>query len=639
MASPSTPISQESHDLLVEYLQAAINQQGSWWRDKLERTDLLYYCMQADMFTQASLRARAEELGVEASELLEAPVIISQIDTAVATLVDTFLNGYPLMGVVASPDRRQEIEQVETLIGYYARESQWAARLKQFFRNATKYSISPLGLISRYGYDLIGELEMGYEVGTGKRKVTRNITSSMLPEIICPDPYNLLFDYRVPPNMLATQGDYVGYAEMLPMTSIKALTIAIATAHEGRPSGLMNLDKMDTVSVPHMHYYLHPQIIETAAPRGYWDIWIGDHTRSSRSSADPARYYYSNHGLLRRTWLRLVPDEFKLHRYGGKTPAVFEVWTLNDALVVFFAPVYLRDNSFPLGMVDIANEGFNYGGKSEVELFAPFQRAASTLLNAAVLGAERSVDDRAIFDPNFISQANLTRQSGSAYVPMTKSLAVDRDIRSIYHSVPYDASAAYAMPSLIRELVNTGQMLRGRNNFAQGLPQKGNRTLGEFSELMQNSDTRQSMPAGDIEELAFTPLKSWVKQWIGTNSTRETLLNHKSRRVVEIDPQTIADLQYDFQLATGYFSKKMLGSTDVLQMAFQVIGQSPVLQQSYDVASIFAYLLSLQGVKDMDMLRIQQQPMVPGAPDPNAPPGAEPPVVPAQTDMSPSRGI
>lgn len=618
------PFSMKSHDLLLDYVKQMATQQGAWWRNKLEATDLLYYCMAGDVAASASLAKRLEELELDKSAVLEAPVIISQIETAVAVLMDTFLSGYPLFGVVASPERQLQAQQVETLIAYYDERGAWKNNLIRFFRAATKYYVAPIGLVDKFGYDLMGEIDLGDTTGPKARKVNAYV----LPDLITPDPYNMLFDYRVLPADLATQGDYVGYAKMMTHVSLRAMITAMQNAGNLTEEGLVNLDKLDDTSIPYDRYYMRPIVNDMGtAPQGRWDIWLAGNERA-RSRITAQSYYYNKHTFVRRLWIRILPEDFELTRYASRTPQVFELVVCNDTYIIYFKPVYLRDNSFPLGMVDMQNDDFGYNGKSEVDLFAPFQRAATTLLTAAALGAERSVDDRAIYDPNYISKANLTRKSGSAYIPLTKSLAMDKSIAQVYHSTPFDASASYALPSLIREIVGTAQMFRGRNNFAQGLPMKGNRTLGEFSEVQQNSDTRQQMPAMLLEATAFTDLKSWLKQWITNKATPTTRLNQRTKVAVQIDPQTIAEIDYEFALSTGYFSKAMLAGTEVVSKAFQTVAQVPALQQGYDLPSLFAYLMSLEGAKDLDKFKIAQQPaqviqQVPseGAPTPTPEPG------------------
>jgi hypothetical protein len=339
--------------------------------------------------------------------------------------------------------------------------------------------------------------------------------------------------------------------------------------------------------------------------RGYWDSWTAQNERVG-GGTDPRYYYYKNHAFLRRLYLRLLPEEFELTRWGGRIPTVFELWVVNDSYIVYIKPLYLENNAFPIGMSDLGNDGFGYAAKTEVELFWPFQYATSALLNAGVMGAMRAVDDRAIYDPRFLNVANLTKKSGSAYIPMTHSLAQDRDIRSIYHSVPFDPSVAYSMPGLIRELVGTTQMLRGRNNFAQGLPQKGNRTLGEFSEVMQNADNRQAMQAIQLESDMFTEVKRLLKQHIAQFAAPTTLLNHKTKQAVQIDPQTIADLEYEFQLATGYFSKRTLANTDAITEFFRILQGDDQLRQQFDIAGVVSHIMALEGVKDLDQFRVGQ---------------------------------
>jgi len=272
MALSRTPISKESHDLLMDFVQSTITHQGSWWREKLERTDLLYYCMQNDLRTSETLKNRVIELGMDTEEILEAPIIISQIETAVAVLADTFLSGYPLFGVVAPPERRQEIEQLETLIANYDKRGKWRASLLRYFRSLTKYGIAPAGIINRFGYDKVQSFGLPSGMSNdGNGAVVRNITPFILPDLRVPDLYNMTFDYRVSPNEVHLKGDYIAFAEMLPATALKAMLMAVAESDAQQAGQVFNLDKWIGTVTPHTAYYMHPVIAYPQGPSSSWD--------------------------------------------------------------------------------------------------------------------------------------------------------------------------------------------------------------------------------------------------------------------------------------------------------------------------------------------------------------------------------
>jgi hypothetical protein len=607
--------------MLMGYISTILAQQGTWWKDRLEKSDLLYYCMQGDVYQLEQIKNRANELGLAEEDILEAPVIISQIETAVASLADTFLSGYPIFGVVAPPDRQEAAEQLETLIASYSAQGSWATELLRFFRAACKYTVAPFALTTRFGYDLTGEINLGAPLAN--QNAPRKINSFLLPNLHMPDPYNVIFDYRVLPKDIALKGDYIGSAEMLPRTYIKQLLLAVQNAGQAYEGRLVNLDKWIDTGTAYSNYHMHPTVakIGVAGVKSYWDNWFQSTSPMSRASI-AGNYYNSGHALLRKLYLRIVPAEFNLHRYGGNTPMVFEVWVINDSVIVYFAPVFLYANSFPMAFADLANDDFGYGAKTEVELFAPFQQASSTLLTSSVLMAERATGDRALYDSNYVSVAALKKANGAAYIPLTQSLLNDRSLSSVYHSIPYDAGTAFAMPGLIRELVNTSQMLRGRNNFAQGLPQKGNRTLGEFQQVMGNSDVRQELPAMQLEAQAFTVIKQWLKQWIAANATKETLVNQRTKAEIVISPESIQEMQYDFKLSTGYFSKSMIGASEAFTAFVQLLAQSPELQAQFDLPRALSYGMSLQGFKELEQFIIKQPAMQPGQAQSPTSPGA-----------------
>lgn len=605
----SAPISMTSRALLVDLLNDCIAHQPSWWRDKMWKVDLLYYCMDKELAEQRFTKEKIEELGLDKQMVLSAPVIASQIGTAVAVLVDTFLSGYPLFGVLAPPDRMQQAEQVETLVAHYDRASGWKRHLRRFFRSVVKYGVAPVGLVDRFVLDMTSSVA-GVQSHTGTR----------LPFICVPDGYNMLFDTRVAPADLAAKGDYVGYAEMLPMNALLSKLAAVRNSGQLAADGLLNLDKLGEYTVPYVNWNMRPVVRDDGfASTRDWDAWYAQAAGTGRGNKI-TQTYYNNHCLLRRMFYRIAPADYGLHRYGGKVPQVFEVWYYNDKEIIYFQPLYLPQNLLPIGQVDLEEDDFGYDVRSETELFAPFQRGASSLLTASVLGAERAVDDRALYDPKYISLANLTRASGSGYIPVTQSLAMGKELGSIYRSIPFDASAAFSMPQLIRQVVDTAQLLKGRNMASQGLPTKGNRTLGEFGSVQQRSDIRQGEAAMALETTAMEYLKGLIQYWITSHATAATLLNERTKQTVEIDPQTIRELEYRFSLTTGYFSKPSMASAGVMEKFLNLFATQPELAQAFDFPKMLTYLMSLEGVKDLDQFRrAPQQPQQPQQPPDMAP--------------------
>ena len=603
-ATLKTPISKQSHDLLLDYVKSIRTRQtGLGWLNKLAAIDLIYYCGQNRTAESERIKAMLAHLGMTKEDLVEAPLVVSQLETTKAILVDTFLGGYPIFGVLADPSNRQRTEQLEALIAYYSSETGWVDALTRYFNNALKYTTAPIGLRSSYKY----EFEANFSNSASKPQVA----ATLLPEIVVPDPYNTLFDFRVDPIKLATHGDYIGYSEMIPATAVKAEIAAMRAASDVITARLFNLDKMFTTVLP-LAYWNQRPLVNANMPLSSgsrWDNW-GTVPNAAQVSKLEDRYsgLHTSTLLITKLWLRILPGEFALSNYAPKTPTVFELHISNFEHIYYMAPVYLPDNRFPLGMCDLQNDNYGYSCVTEPESLSGFQYASSVLLNATLMGAERAVDDRAVFDPEWISSGNLTGKGGAAKIPLNKSLRGTTSIDQVYRQIPYEHQATASFPGLMNQVMQLANYLHGRNEQAQGLNRKGNRTLGEFNTVMQNANLRTSLTPAAIEAQAFEPLKKLLKIWIRDNAKPTTAFNHRTKAMVQIEEETIRDVAYTFKLATGYFTKNMMASTDSIVMFLQTLATMPELAQQFNVVELLSYLMTLEGVKDIDQFRVAVPP-------------------------------
>ena len=155
-------------------------------------------------------------------------------------------------------------------------------------------------------------------------------------------------------------------------------------------------------------------------------------------------------------------------------------------------------------------------------------------------------------------------------------------------------------------------MHSGQNEFTQGQSRKGNRTLGEFQETMSNQKTRQIRIPLRTEAQILTPVKAFIKSLTVQNATDSTLLNTKTRKLMQISATDLKATTIDFKLTTGLMNKGMFVNPELLITGLQTIQANPQLAMQYDVAEWFAYIMLMGGVPDVQEF-IREQPIQPEA--------------------------
>lgn len=596
------PISQRTHDALIDHIKAIRNHTGNAFAQTIERIDLLYY--NANKLTNgagrvpAHIMTRMEEVGLTADDLVDSPLMYSQINTAQAALCDTFLQAYPIFGVVGAPEQRQGIEQLEALIAHYTAKGKWVSQLQAFFNGVCMYNTVPLGLLTDYSLSFADSAN----IKDTQRPAT---VTDVYPSIFMPDPYNLILDTRVPPTQMAQHAEIFGYSEMVPAVQLKTEIEAVRNTSSKEAGRLLNLDKLwDGCANGLDKYYTRPIVrnilpVVTDSASSPWANWL----YGSTAVQDNTRQMFKGNYVLRtRVWLRAIPRDFMIAPF-DTIPTVYELWIANMEYIYYIKPVYLENNSFPFCMVDMANSGYGYNAPTEPEMLAPFQKVSTVLLNVLMQGAMRVVADRFAFDKNYIDPANLTGVGGN--IPFEKSLAADKSVDQILRQLPFEANSLAAIPGVLQQLSQITYSIKGRNDMMQGVHRKGNRTLGEYQDVQGNANVRQQIQPMQIESQAMTHVHMMLKNWIAAHAKPMTLLNTRTRAPLEIDPAMLQSLAYELRLSTGYHGKDLIVNTDFLTALTQWMGNSPELQQAYDVPETIAYLASLQNVRDLDQLRRQ----------------------------------
>jgi hypothetical protein len=74
---------------------------------------------------------------------IDVPIIMPQIESAVAYQTGVYLSSYPIFGVVSTPNNMDQAMAFETVIANHSVKYGWARELIKVFRNGFKYNFGP----------------------------------------------------------------------------------------------------------------------------------------------------------------------------------------------------------------------------------------------------------------------------------------------------------------------------------------------------------------------------------------------------------------------------------------------------------------------------------------------------------------
>ena len=207
----------------LRYAQYCSNQSQSPLADF--RALLLY----RDKAYQRQLNITAEHINAVRSNMqgnarklqdITVPIVMPQIESAVAYQTGVFLTSYPIFGVISGPANQSAALQFETALGDQSIKFGWARELIKTFRDGFKYNFGvatidwrklPLKQVVTDTSISSAGLAALKEYSYGGNCITRR------------DPYNSFMDMSVAPANLATEGEYFGENAIISRVQLKRL--------------------------------------------------------------------------------------------------------------------------------------------------------------------------------------------------------------------------------------------------------------------------------------------------------------------------------------------------------------------------------------------------------------------------------
>lgn len=626
------PIKRKTHDSLVRMVKEhqRVHNDNHLFRDKIRVIDRAYAC-----YTETKDQLEAEEKSAQIIDdsgiHFTTPVVLSQVDSIVAFLTELYLSGYPLFPVVAPPDDFAFGEQLEAIIDDHAVRGRWPRQLNMMFRDGAKYNMCGIEL----EWAPIGTLNIKKDTTVVGSPDQPSLDVDMINRMWSLDMYNTFWDQMVDIPDVTEFGEYVGYNDLYTRGRLKKFIADLTNAKEVTMNVREALESLQDAShdqVPRQFYYEKPLIsnfdIQEDINKGVnWHAWA----TQTEPSNDKDRINYSDKYLFTKTYARIIPSDHDLDAPEPNQPQIWKFVTVNNKVIVHMKKVISAFDMFPIFLGQYTEDGFRMQTKSVAEQQLAIQDSTSELINIRLNSARRSISDRAIYNPALIDEMDVNTRTPAPKIPMKQNLK-GTDPRLAYMSIPFDDSGTAAAFNDIAPMLQLSEFMGGLNSARQGGFRRGNRTLGEFNEVMTNSDLRSRMIALGMEYQIFIPMKRQIKGNILLNmgDTETGLLSNRTDRIIDVNVEDLRTKIMDFKVADGYLPTSLLANTEAVQTAFTLIAQSPQLQQSFQLGPLFSFMMSLIGVRGIQKFAIppqqQQQQAPPAEPPPEGgPPSGAPP--------------
>ncbi len=604
-AATSVPLTKKSQAAFIEYYKQAQNLQSSHMssmRSRMEETDRQYQRNKDATQETADAKAANKAGDITRFQDVTVPVVAPQVEAAVVYQTSVFLTGYPLFGVVASPQYMDEAMQLETVIEEQSIRGGWTRDLMMFFRDGAKYNFAPVEV--NWKQIKTASVETDLEKSTKEGIPTEILWSGN--DVKRLDPYNTFVDPRVSPTDVPTKGEFAGYTEFMPRIELKAFIESlpdkiVANIPDAFASGTAT---SATGSAETTNGYYVPSINPEISPEDNkggtnWLAWAG--MSAARNALD-----YKDTYEVTTLYCRVLPAEFGLRIPNRNVPQVYKLIIINHTHIVYCERQTNAHNMIPILIGQPKEDGLGYQTKSLAKDAQPFQELATTHMSAITASRRRAISDRVLYDPSRISSAHINSANPSAKIPV-RPAAFGKDISSSVYQFPYREDQASNSIQQIQMLAGMANNLAGQNQASQGQFVKGNKTLHEFESVMQNANGTDQMASILLEAQVFIPMKHMLKLNILQFQGGTTVYNRETEQAVEIDPVTLRKAVVEFKVSDGLTPSSKLINGDSLATAIQVIGSSPEISQGYNIAPMFSYLMKTQGAKIAAFEKSQEQ--------------------------------
>lgn len=597
--------SKEAQAALHEFASRILTEHRTFsdYRDKMVAIDIAYARYQENkdsatgVVSGQGIDAATTPVGVMNLPSTIPPVVVSQVDSMVGYLSEVFLSGSPLFPIVTSPKNKAEAESLESLLDDHATIGGYTRQLLKFLKDGVKYNACAIETdwASVDQYTLSDDLMNG-----GKQKPTR--ASSYITKLKALDMYNTVWDRNVAPGDVSLEGDYAGYVDILSRTKLKRFLNRLSA--EGKVINAKEAleSEITNSAESYINYNLPPQISDYVIARrpldgiNYYD-WI------TGGNSDKKTLQRSGNFERFTLYARIQPADFNLLGTESKTPQIWKLVYINGCVLVQAERIISAFDYLPILFGQPLEDGLGYQTQSVAEGSIPFQTAAATLFNIRFNAARRAVSDRALYDSDLISKADINAPVPAAKIPVkSNSLDSSKRISDAYYPIPFDPRGTETAIQDATMIVGFGDKLSGLNRPMQGQFQQGNKSVKEWTDTMGGADSRLRLPALTLEAQVFMPLKEILKMNIFQYGGDARTVSQRTGQEYDVKISALRDKILSFRVADGYTPKSKLAGTDSLMTLIQMISQSQSLQAAYGghLPGMFAHLVQLMGVRGLD---------------------------------------
>lgn len=582
-------LSKKIQDAVLEYQRQCYQLTNSQFniRESMRAIDLEY--IRENDATSENLKARLANSYGDSNKFqnVTVPVVMPQVEAAVAYQSAVFLQGNPLFGVVSDVNNADAALQMESLIGENSIRGGWARELMMGFRDGFKYNFAPMEI--SWCKKITAALETDTSFSAKEAKPKEVIWEGN--KIKRWDPYNTFFDSRYMPSDIPERGEFMGQTELLSRVALKSFIAALpdkmnitAAFESGLGTATVGSGGIESYYIPiiNPNSFLQQDIRRSTD----WLAWAA-------VAQSEIKINYRNLYEVTTLYARIIPSDFGMIVPSSNTPQIWKFIFVNHQVLIYAERQTNAHNLLPVLIMQPNEDGLGYQTKSLAVNIQPMQQVSTAMMNSVIAARRRAISDRTLYDPSRITAANINSDNPSAKIPV-RPAAYGKNVAEAVYAFPFRDDQSPLLMQEISSLGTFADTISGRNKAQQGQFVKGNKTLHEYADVMSHANGRDQMCSMLLEAQFFTPAKEILKinylQYQGGTS----LYNPEKKQVVTVDPVALRNSVLSFKISDGLIPSDKLMNSDAFSVALQTMASSPQIGASYNMGPMFSYMMKTQ---------------------------------------------
>lgn len=607
MAAPSTVFKVEKKTEEAIILFALKGQQlltNQWsMRPQLEEIDRSY--SREKDWTLTNIKGRIDNRRGDADKVqnVTVPIVMPQVESALAYFINVFVTGYPTFGVATDPSASIAAQQMEAIMAENAVTAGWARQLSMFFRDGLKYNLH--GLEIEWVQRTVANVETDASAPNSARPKKSLWHGNVMKRM---DLYNTFFDPRVHPAEIHSQGEFAGYTDIFPRTRLKKYLnelygkIAPATvirAFESSPSA-----EVVTTTTSPFGYYVplinpEPLMNRNNIQSFDWMAW------AVNTAPTYSGIRYGNVYHMMKMYARIIPADFGLDVPEPNTPQVWKFIIVNGSVVIIAERQTNAHEYIPIFFGQPIEDGLDYQTKSFATNVKDLQAVASAMWNGYLASKRRLVGDRVLYDPSRVREKDINSVNPAAKIPVRPD-AYGKPVSDAVFAFPYRDEATTTMVQTAQQVVAFANTVNGQNAAQQGQFTKGNRTKHEYDDIMGHGNDHNQLMAITTEGQVFVPAKEVLKLNILQYQPDAIVFNPIKQQGVKVSGVDLRKEAVHFKISDGLLPEDKIIDGDDLQNALVALAQNPSLAAGFNQGPLFSYLMGQRGA---DLTPFQKSPL------------------------------